>query len=246
MFFLGALRDASAGRLTAVIPHLCYGRKDRRTTPRDSVTTRYLAEMLESVGVDRVVAIDAHNPAAFDNAFRCRTDHLGAVGLFVQHFADLARREPVTVMSPDVGGIKRAELFREALASAADAEIPGAFMEKRRSRGVVSGDAVVGSVEGRTAIILDDLISSGTTLRRTAAACRDRGAATHGLFTGNAGDAIGDPTLDEVAITDTIPPFRLDPELVRRKVSVLDATGLIAEAIHRIHTGGSIVGLSAG
>jgi ribose-phosphate pyrophosphokinase len=251
LFFLGALRDASAAHVTAVVPYLCYARKDQKSQPRDPVTTRYVASLFEAVGVERVVTLDAHNLAAFQNAARHCTDHLEARNLFVDYFVPLVQQGEVVVVSPDIGGIKRAEAFRQALSSALNRPISGAFMEKYRSAGVVSGEAVVGEVTGRVAIIIDDLISSGTTLARAADACRTRGAeviyaaASHGVFVGNASQVLAHPALERVVVTDTIPPFRLEPDLVRNKLVVLEASSLFAEAIHRIHTGGSIVDLLA-
>jgi ribose-phosphate pyrophosphokinase len=249
LFFLGALRDASAGRLTAVVPYLCYARKDRKSKWRDPVTTRYVASLFEAMGVDRVVTLDVHNLAAFQNAFRSHTDHLEAKKLFVDYFVPLAQGEEVVVVSPDVGGIKRAEDFRQALSSALHRPISSAFMEKYRSAGVVSGEAVVGEVAGRMAIIIDDLISSGTTLARAAEACRTRGAkriyaaASHGAFVGAARTVLAQPALEKVVVTNTIPPFRLEPDMVKARLVVLDTARLFAEAIKRIHTGGSIVAL---
>lgn len=249
LFFLGAVRDAAAGRVTAVVPYLCYSRKDRKTKPRDPVTTRYVARLFEAVGVDRAVTFDVHNLQAFQNAFRIPTEHLEPRRLFVEHFAPLLKDEEPVVVSPDVGGVKRAEAFRQSLEKALNRPVGDAFMEKFRSGGVVSGEAVVGEIEGKTAIVIDDLISSGTTLLRAAQACRDRGAkriyaaASHGIFVGDAGDVLADPALEQIVITDTIPPFRLDPELVKRKIVVLDAAPLFAEAIRRMHDGGSIAEL---
>ncbi len=249
LFFLGALRDASAERVTAVIPYLCYARKDKKSKPRDPVTTRYVAGLFEAMGVDRVATLDVHNLAAFQNAFRIRVDHLEAKRLFIDHFIPLARQEEIVVVSPDVGGVKRAEDFRQALGAALNRQIHGAFMEKYRSAGVVSGEAVIGDVSGKMAIIIDDLISSGTTLQRAAESCRARGAtkiyaaASHGVFSGKASQTLSNSALEKVVITDTIPPFRLDPDLARTKVVVLDAARLFAEAIRRIHSGESIVEL---
>ncbi len=251
LFFLGALRDASAERLTAVVPYLCYARKDKKSKPRDPVTTRYVAGLFEAMGVDIVVTMDVHNLAAFQNAFRIRADHLEAKRLFIEHFIPLARQEEIVVVSPDVGGVKRAEDFRQAFGNALNRQIHGAFMEKYRSEGVVSGEAVVGDVSGKMAIIIDDLISSGTTLARAAESCRARGAtkvyaaASHGVFSGKASQTLSNSALEKVVITDTIPPFRLDPDLARTKLVVLDAAKLFAEAIRRIHSGGSIVELLA-
>ncbi len=254
LFFLGALRDAGAGRITAVVPYLAYARKDRKTKPRDPVTTRYLAALFEAVGIDRILVMDVHNPAAYQNAFRCGSDHLEARPLFVRHFASLpeVEKKDLVVLSPDAGGVKRAEIFRRHLERVLGGAIRNAFMEKGRSGGVVSGEALVGSVEGRTVLVVDDLISTGTTLLRAAQACRKLGArkvlaaATHGLFVGEANRILVEPAVDETVVTNTIPPFRLDPKLVGGKVRVLDSAELFAQAIDRIHGGGSLVELLEG
>jgi len=109
LFFAGALRDAGAERVTAAIPYLAYARKDRRTQTRDPITTRYVAQLIEAVGVDRVVTVDVHNLAAFENAFRRPTVHLEARPLFVSHLLPLLRDRKVAVVSPDAGGAKRAD-----------------------------------------------------------------------------------------------------------------------------------------
>lgn len=248
LFFIGALRDASAARITALVPYLGYARKDRKTKTRDPVTTRYVAQLFEAVGTDRIVTIDVHNPAAFQNAFRCRTEHLEAAGLFAEHFRPLPWGG-ISVVSPDAGGVKRADLFRKRLARVTGKEIGAAFMEKYRSRGEVSGGAFVGDVEGCATIIIDDLISTGTTMIRAARACRERGAtsvhavATHGLFVGDAAGMVGDPLFDSVAVTDTVAPLRLPADLVEKRLNVLEVAPLFADAVGRIHSGGSLVDL---
>jgi ribose-phosphate pyrophosphokinase len=249
LFFLGALRDASADRVIAVIPYLCYSRKDRKSKPRDPITTRYVAALFEAVGVDHAFTLDAHNLAAFQNAWRIPTDQLEARKLFVDHFLPLIGPRDVVVVSPDVGGVKRAEDFRQAFSHAFGYPVYSAFLEKHRSEGVVSGEAFVGEVAGKVAIIIDDLISSGTTLVRAAQACRARGAtavygaASHGVFGSKSSEILSDPALDQIVVTNSIPPFRLDSDLVRRKLSVLDVAPLFAEAIRRVQTGESILEL---
>lgn len=252
LFFIGAVKDASAARVTAVCPYLAYARKDRRSKSRDPVSSRYVAQLFEAVGTDRVVTLDVHNLAAYQNAFRIPAEHLEASGLFVAWFAARLQDEAIVVVSPDVGGVKRAEAFRQALGQALGRPVASAFMEKSRSEGVVSGAAVVGDVGGKTALIIDDLISTGTTLARAAAACKTLGAnrvyaaASHGVFVGAAGQVLGDPALEKVLVTDTIPPFRLPPALVGSRVEVLASAPLFAEAIRRLHSGGSLVELLAG
>jgi ribose-phosphate pyrophosphokinase len=252
LFFLGALRDASAARVTAVVPYLCYARKDRKNKARDPVTTRYVATLFEAVGVSHFVTLDVHNLAAYQNAFRMPTDHLEARQLFVAHFAALVGQEAVVVVAPDAGGVKRAEEFRQSLGHALKREVASAFMEKHRSAGVVSGRQLVGDVQDKTAIIIDDLISSGGTLTRTAEACQARGArrvfaaASHGVFVSAANQALANPALEKVVVTNTLPPWRLTPELARDKLIVLDIAPLCAQAIHRMHTGGSLAELNEG
>ena len=249
LFFIGALRDAGAQRLTAVIPYLCYARKDRRTQPRDPVTTRYVAAVTEALGVDAVMVMDVHNLAAYQNAWRCRSEHLEATPLFVDHFASLFKDRPVVVVSPDAGGAKRADRLRKAMSRRLGVEVPLAFMEKQRAKGVVSGDKLVGEVEGRAALMIDDMIGTGHTLMRAAHALRRAGAqwvaaaATHGLFYGEAEALLRDPALDQLVVTDTVPPFRLSEGFVEEKVVVLPASALIGEAIARLHAGGSLVEL---
>jgi ribose-phosphate pyrophosphokinase len=249
LFFIGALKDASAAQVTAVCPYLAYSRKDRRTKPRDPLGSRYVAQLFEAVGTDRVVTLDVHNLAAYQNAFRIPAEHLEARGLFVAWFAARLQDEAVVVVSPDAGGVKRADAFRTSLARALGRSVGSAFMEKRRSEGVVSGEAVVGDIGGKTAIILDDLVSSGTTLARAAAACQALGAkrvfaaASHGVFAGAAAEVLADPALEKLLVTDSIPPFRLPPAMLGRQVEVLASAPLFAEAIRRLHSGGSLVEL---
>jgi len=247
LFFIGALRDASAGRITAVLPYLCYARKDRRTKSRDPVSTRYVAALLEAVGTNHVVTLDVHNLAAYENSFRIPADHLEAKKLFVDYFAPIVGADEIAVVSPDIGGVKRAEAFREALERRLGRQVARAFMEKQRSSGVVTGDRLVGDVAERTVIIIDDLISSGTTLARAAAACqgarRIYAAAAHGLFAQKAGEVLGASAIDEIVVTDTVPPFRIESSKARGKFKIVNSAPLFAETIRRMHSGGSIVDL---
>lgn len=242
LFFIGALRDAGAARITALVPYLCYSRKDRRTNPRDPVTTRYVAAMFESVGTDTVVSLDVHNPAAFENAFRRRTVALTATPIFVERLRGHTGT-PLCVVSPDTGGAKRAELFRRALEEATATRVGMAFAEKHRRGGVVSGELFVGEVAGATALLVDDLVSTGTTLLRAARAARAAGAVavlavvTHGLFMKGACAALADPAIDRILCTDTVPPFRLTGTAARAKLEVVSAVPLLAEAVARLHGG---------
>ena len=241
LFFIGALRDAGAKRVTAVAPYLCYARKDRRTKSNDPVTTRYVAALFEAIGCDALVTLEVHNEAAFENAFRCRAVALTAAALLIDAVKAFAGREPVCVISPDLGGGKRADLLREALEKAIGRPVGKAFAEKRRSAGVVSGDLFVGDVADATCVIVDDLISTGGTLVRAAHAARARGArrvlacVAHGLFMPGAETALADPAIDRIVATDSVPAFRLPAGPVRDKLEVVSAAPLLAEAIRRLH-----------
>jgi ribose-phosphate pyrophosphokinase len=193
--------------------------------------------------------MDVHNLMAYQNAFRCRTEHLEATKLFVEHFAQIIGGDEVTVVSPDPGGVKRADRFQAALSRRLDRPVTNAFVEKYRASGVVRGEALVGDVEGRVAIIVDDLISTGGTLARAARACKAQGAtrafaaATHGLFVGKAESLLSEPAVEQIVVTDTVPPFRLPEDTIGKKVTILSSAPLVAEAIRRIHEGGSLVEL---
>jgi len=248
LFLIACLKDCGARRVTACVPFLAYGRKDRRTKERDPVTLRYVAQLVEAVGTDHVLALDAHNLAAFENAFRCPVDHLEAAPLMADHLAANAGGAPVSVVSPDIGGAKRAQRLQELLASRLGREVGFAIIDKRRSSGVVSGgDLVVGPVEGRHVFLVDDLISAGTTLMRAAQACRKAGAtrveafATHGVFEPEAQQLLGPGGPDRLVVTDSILPTRLASDGGR--LVVLDASRLFGEAIRRMGSGGSVVAL---
>ena len=252
LFFIGALKDAAAARVTAVVPYLCYARKDRQTKSRDPVTTRYVAQLFEAVGVDRVITMEVHNPAAFQNAFRCDTEHLDATELFARHFQGLVGTEPVVIVSPDLGGAKRAETFRERLEQSLKRPVGKAFMDKQRSMGRVSGELFAGEVAGRVAIVVDDLISTGTTMARVAAACRERGAkriylaATHGLFVHGSPGLWREPAVHSVVVTDTVASAISAPPADQSRLQVVSAAQLFAEAIRRCHEGGSVTELLGG
>jgi ribose-phosphate pyrophosphokinase len=248
LFFIGALKDAGAARVTAVVPYLCYARKDRRTKPQDPVTARYVATMFEAVGTDVVVTLDVHNPAAFENAFRCPTVALTAAPLFVDYIKSLKGTE-LSVISPDPGGVKRAELLREALEATLSRPVGKGFVDKRRSAGVVSGDMFVGEVAGTTALVIDDLISTGGTLLRAARAARQAGArrvialVTHGLFMTGSAETLANAAIERLAVTDAVPPFRLPAGPARDKLDILPVAPLLAETITRLHQGRSLTDL---
>jgi ribose-phosphate pyrophosphokinase len=241
LFFCGALKDAGAASVTAVAPYLCYARKDRRTKLNDPIITRYVAAMFEAVGVNRVIVVEVHNVAAFENAFRCPTWHIESAQLLAAHFASLLRGEQVVAVSPDAGGAKRAEQFRQALEHLTHQDVGSAYMEKYRSSGVVSGELLAGDVRGKVVVIVDDLISTGGTLVRAAKACRAAGAtkvfaaAAHGLFIDGATELFATAAIDGITVTNTVPPFRVPADVAAQRLTVLDASDAIARAIAACH-----------
>jgi len=250
LFFIAGLKDLGAAQVTACVPFLAYARKDRRTKERDPVTLRYVAQLFEAVGTDHVIALDVHNLAAFENAFRCPVDHLEAAPLMADFLAASVGDAPVTVVSPDFGGAKRAQRLQDLLASRLGRDVGFAVIDKRRSSGVVSGgELVVGPVDGRHAVLVDDLISGGTTLMRAAEACRRAGAlhvdalATHGVFEPEARQLLGPGGPDRLVVTDSILPTRIAGGAGADRLVVLEASALFGEAIRRIAAGESVVAL---
>ncbi|MCP4224943.1 MAG: ribose-phosphate pyrophosphokinase [Actinomycetia bacterium] len=247
LFFVGALKEASARSVTVVAPYLCYSRKDQQTKARDPIATRYVAQMFEAVGTDRLVTLDVHNLAAFQNASRCHTDHLQATQLFVDYVCQTLAGADVVVVSPDIGGVKRAERFRMRLEAEMGRPIDLAFAAKLRNRGVISGpERILGDVEGRVAIVFDDMIASGGTMRRVADMLVAQGAnmvylaATHGVLTPDAAALFSHPSVAKVIVTDTVEPDRLSPDIVGDQLVVLGIGPLVGEAVARIHSGGSL------
>jgi ribose-phosphate pyrophosphokinase len=252
LFFIGALKDAGARHVSACIPYLAYARQDRHTEACDPVTTRYVAQLFEAMHVDRVLALEVHNRAAFDNAFRCETVHLDAAAAFARHFAENSADHEYTVASPDIGGAKRARYFQELLQSSIGRPVNFALMDKKRTQGVVSGTLFAGDVAGRRVIILDDLISSGTTVLRAVGACRRAGAtrvdiaATHASFAAEAQrlfDKSNPDKPDSVIATDSVPLGEGFSAYLNRSLHIVSIAPAFAEAIRRLEQGGSLSGL---
>jgi len=175
------------------------------------VTLRYVAQLFEAVGTDHVLALDAHNLAAFENAFRCPVDHLEAAPLMADELAARVGDVPVSIVSPDIGGAKRAQRLQELLAARLGREVGFAIIDKRRSSGVVSGgDLVVGPVEGRHAVLVDDLIAAGTTLMRAVQSCRKAARAGRCLCDARSAAAGGAPAA-RAGRTGSSGGDRLDP-----------------------------------
>jgi ribose-phosphate pyrophosphokinase len=248
LFFLATCREHGASRLTAIVPYLAYSRKDQQTKPRDPVTTRYVAALFEAVGTDTIVTLDVHNLSAFQNAFRCRNIHLDSRRLFSDAILDVAGPGPIAIVSPDSGGVKRAELLREALEVVAGRPVAFGYMEKRRSAGVVSGGAFAGDVAGRQVWIVDDMIVGGTTMLRAAQACNAAGAAavhllaTHALFSAASFASLVNSQVCDVTVTDSV-ASRVGADGAADKLRVLPIAKLIAQSVLRLHAGQSMTDL---
>jgi ribose-phosphate pyrophosphokinase len=251
LFLIHGLRDAGAERVVVVIPYLAYARKDRRTKSRDPVYTRYVAQQLEAAGADRVVLLDVHNASSVDNAFRVPVDHLSAMPMMAAHFIQHLPHGKLAVASPDIGGIKRAQLFRELLERKTGQEVELVFVEKRRDGEVLSGGTVVGNPGGRAVIVLDDLCSSGTTLIKAATALRAAGAVSvHATVThtplddGLAALAAADE-IAQVVVTDSV-GYTPSPVLLgkRGKVKILPSGELLGCAMARMMTGDPLAPLA--
>lgn len=249
LFFCAALRDHGAARVTALVPYLAYGRKERQTQPYDPVSTRYLAQLIEAVGANALVTLEAHSTSALQNAFRIPTVHIDAAVLFAQRAAALADAGPLAVVSPDPGGVKRAQLFGELLQRRLARPVAGAYLEKRRSGGELSGTALAGDVRDATVLLVDDLISTGATLRRAAATCVAAGArrvvafAAHGLFARGAEELLLDPALAAVVVSDTVPAPPLSAPAAAR-LHCECAAPLFARAIDCLHRGADTTALT--
>jgi ribose-phosphate pyrophosphokinase len=247
LFLLHTLRDAGASRVVAVIPYLAYARKDRRSKPRDPVYTRYVAQLIETAGADGVVALDVHNASALDNAFRIPVDHLSAHPMMAAHFNKHLPAGKLAVVSPDIGGMKRAQSFREALEATTDRKVDLLVIEKHRHGQVVSGGTIIGSAKGRDTIILDDLCATGSTLLQAARALRADGATsvhaavTHFPVETGIRALAAAPEVSQVVITDSV---GYSPNISASdhgaKVTTLGMGELLGHALARIAQGESV------
>lgn len=252
LFLLQGLRDAGAARRVALIPYLAFARKDRRTQVRDPVNSRYIAELLEAAGVDAVMTLDVHNPAALDNAFRVPVDHLSALPMMADHFARRVGSEALVVVSPDIGGVKRAQLFREMLETRVGRSVDMAFLEKRRALGVVSGSALVGDVAGSSVIVIDDLCATGGTLIRAAQTCRAARAGavhvavTHAPLAAGLGAVLEADAIASMVTTDSTLVAKANAGAAAAgKLTTLSVAPLFGLALRRMLAGQSVAPLLA-
>lgn len=237
LIMVDALRRASAGRITAVIPYYGYGRKDKKDAPREPITGRLVADLLTTAGVHRVLTLDLH-AGQIEGFFTIPVDHLRALPLFADYLARKGLADGV-VVAPDDGAVRRSKQLADRL------DLPLAVIFQRR----VGTDAkepiqVVGEVEGRIPILIEDIIDTAGTVVRAADVLVSKGCvpeiyvcATHPVFAGPAVERLSRPEIREVIVTNTIP---VPSERRLSKMTVLSAAPLLAEAIRRIHLNQSV------
>jgi ribose-phosphate pyrophosphokinase len=240
LFFVNALKDSGAGKVTACVPYLAYARQDRRVSPGDPLTARYVAQLFEAVKVDRVVALDVHNVVGFENAFRCPTVHLEAAALFARYFAGCAAGSDYAVCRRTSVASNAHTMF-ESFFEASTGRTPSfALMDKVRSAGSVSGSIFAGDVAGRRVIIVDDLVSPETTVLRAIDACRRAGAAridiaaTHASFSADAHRLFGHDRPDSVVVADSVPLDASFACYTDTSLTMLSTAGLFADAIRAL------------
>ena len=237
LLMLDAAKRASVKRVTAVIPYFGYARQDRKDQPRVSIGSKLMANLLVEAGADRVLTMDLH-AAQIQGFFDIPLDHLYASRVFIDHFTQHPI-ENLVVVAPDVGSLKMARSYSKKLNATL------AFIDKRRPKPNESEIMnIIGEVEGKNVLIVDDLIDTAGTLTNAAAAMKERGAlnisaiCSHPILSGPAFQRIEDSPIDELLVTDTI-PLRQPSE----KIKVLSVANIFAEAIQRIHTNDTISAL---
>ncbi|MGA2872464.1 MAG: ribose-phosphate pyrophosphokinase [Candidatus Dormibacteria bacterium] len=238
---LDSLRRASAARINVVLPYYGYQRKEKKTQPRDPISAKLMANFLQVAGADRMIVLDLH-AEAIQGFFDIPVDALTAVKILSTHVRSRHGRQPLVVVSPDVGGTARAR----ALARRLDARL--AIVDKRRPRNdAVEVLHVIGDVEGSRCVVVDDLISTGSTLVGAVQALRDKGAVsvdvmvTHGVFGAGTLQRLESAPLEQLVVTDSVPIP--DEALQSSKVTQVSVAPLIAEAIVRVHEGRSVSAL---
>ena len=237
LLMIDALKRASAERITAVLPYYGYARQDRKDKPRMPISARLIANLIQTAGADRVLALDLH-AAQIQGFFDVPVDHLFAAPVMIEYFDSIGRRD-LTMVSPDAGGVERARAFAKHMNS------PLAIIDKRRTDvNVAEVMHIIGDVEGRHCLIVDDLIDTAGTLVKGAEALLKQGAlsvsacATHPVLSGEAVERIEQSQIQEVVVTNSI-PLREDA-MRSRRIKTLSVAPLLARAIQSIHEDGSV------
>ncbi len=237
-----ALKRASAGSITAVVPYYGYGRQDRKVAPRTPITAKLIANLLESAGATRVVSMDMH-AGQIQGFFDIPFDHLYASPVFLEDIRKtFPKSEELVIVSPDAGGVERARAYSKRMSC------PLAIVDKRRPKANVAEVMhLIGDVKDRDAILLDDMVDTAGTLTQAAAALKQKGArrvfayTVHPVLSGPAISRINESVLESIVVADTIPLS--DQAAACPKVKAMSTAPLFAEAIRRIHSGESLSSL---
>jgi ribose-phosphate pyrophosphokinase len=241
LIMIDAFKRASAERITAVMPYYGYARQDRKVAPRAPISAKLIADLLTTAGASRVLTIDLH-AGQIQGFFNIPVDNLFAAPVFVAYFKEKYRGDDLVIVSPDAGGVERARSYAKLIGASL------AIIDKRRLR---PNEAeimnIIGDIQGKNALIVDDMVDTAGTLANAANALSERGAksvaacCTHAVFSGKAVERIAASCLDEMTITDTIPLNAEAQQL--KKIKVLSIADLFAEAITRIHKNDSVSSL---
>jgi ribose-phosphate pyrophosphokinase len=244
LIMVNAAKLASAKRITAVVPWFFYARQDKKSRPREPITAKLVADMLQVAGVDRVLTMDLH-AGQVQGFFNIPVDHMTAVPMFAQHIRDLLGPEVERVaVAPDTGRAKLAGKFAEMIGG----ELV-VLNKERPAHNEARVTAVIGEVEGRVAVMTDDIIDTAGTLCAGAEALKEAGASrviacgTHALFNGPAFERIEESVLDRVIVTDTVP---IDAIAKPEKVDILSISGILAETIQNVFADDSVSAIFAG
>jgi len=229
---IDAMKRASAGRINAVIPYYGYGRQDRTAKARDPITAKLVADIIQVAGADRVITMDLH-ASQIQGFFNIPTDHLLGVPIFVEYFKTI-RTDDLVIVSPDHGSVKRARDFAEPLG------VPIAIIDKRRPRPNVSEIMnIIGDIEGKDCILVDDMVDTAGTICNAANALKERGAksvkacATHGVLSGPARERIEASAIEEMIFLNTIP---VPADKMSSKYHFLSVAPVFAETIRRVYS----------
>lgn len=241
LIMIDALKRSSAYRITAVLPYFGYARQDRKVQPRVPITAKLIADLITAAGANRVLAMDLH-AGQIQGFFNIPVDHLYATPVILEYLNKLGLKDLV-VVSPDAGGVERARAFAKRLKSTL------AIVDKRRDGPNISEVMnIIGEVENRDALLLDDMIDTAGTITQAAEAIKKRGgkrilaACTHGVLSGKAIERLNNSVIDEIIMTDSIPLNDKYKEC-KKKITVLSVAPLLGEAIKRIHQEESVSSL---
>jgi ribose-phosphate pyrophosphokinase len=243
LIMINAARLASAKRITAVVPWYFYARQDKKSRPREPITARLVADMLQSAGADRVLTMDLH-AGQVQGFFHIPVDHMTAIPLFAQYVRDLNLAQPIAAVSPDTGRTKLAGKFAEMIGG--DLVV---LNKERPDHHVARVTTVIGDVAGKIVIMTDDIVDTAGTLVAGAAALKEAGAvkvyacATHGLFNGPALERIASSDIDRLVVTDTV---AIDPLTKPENIEVLTVAGILAETIRNVFADDSVSAIFAG